>query len=344
MPPKKPAAKKGAKAKAVAPPIEKPVVTKAEYDAASKILQDEAEMKRQRSSLSFFLEQKGQKEEFTNWKNPAKLEFLTMHLADKLKSGNLRGTLKTLRKVEHVSRADDWHEWWNKQQMIDRWGTEKAEAKIKSGKLESRGDELTGEEGEWLSEYKIFFKKVGTESLDRNINEIDIPKDLDSAEAKASALTFLDDTANGLLGSTSSSSRPSEAAEVPIKTEGDEKPTAPKPLPPGSETMEALKENPRKVLRSCGDTITELKTMYENTADNRFLEVLHAEVHKIIPKFSSIYKSLEGIAVKRDKDEVTMLALAAKLDSHYVAYNEVASVYDKMVPKDKKAKKPKVTE
>ena len=54
MAPKK-VAKAKTKTKSTAAPIEKPVVSDSDYAAAKKLLENEEELKRQRSSLSHFL-------------------------------------------------------------------------------------------------------------------------------------------------------------------------------------------------------------------------------------------------------------------------------------------------
>ena len=43
-----------------------------------------------------------------------------------------------------------------------------------------------------------------------------------------------------------------------------------------------------------------------------------------------------------DFDDTALLAIAKKVDDVHKSYNEVSSVYDRMVPKDKKPKKQKV--
>ena len=126
------APKKGTKkAQKSKEPIQKPVVSDSDYQEAKKALEDQEELKRQRANLSYYLQAKGQKNQHDTWDNATKKEFLILHLADKMASNSLKGTLKVRRSVKREDKSKRWYEWWNKKQMLDRWGPEKTEARSK---------------------------------------------------------------------------------------------------------------------------------------------------------------------------------------------------------------------
>ena len=338
MAPKK-VAKAKTKTKSTAAPIEKPVVSDSDYAAAKKLLENEEELKRQRSCLSFFLESRGQKEEYADWSREAKKEFLIIFLADRLASGKLKSTMRTFRTVDSVDTNKRSFEWWNKKQMIDTWGEAKAIARINSGKLKTQPDEVTGEHGEFLTEYQIWFGTGGTESSDRNRSEVGGEEEIDSAEKAATAQGIIDDTARALLCETGSAANSSASNADSEETQIKQEPMAPTP---GSETMKTIKSNARKVLRACGDTITELKFMFEKSKGDVYQEPLLAEIQKLIPKMSTSFKALESVAVKpADYDDASLLAVSKKLDDQYDTYNKLSSVFDRMNPKERSAKKPK---
>ena len=338
MPPKK----KAGKSKTKADPIKKPIVTDSDYAKAQKLLEDETELKRQRSSLSFYLQTHGQKEEFSSWDPKERKKFLITYLADKLASGNLKSTAKTLRTVDSRDTRKRWCEWWNKKQMIDTWGQEKAEARIKSGKLKTQPDSVTGEHGEFLTEYKIWFDTSGTENSDRQRSEVGGDEEINSAEKAKAAHDMIDDMAGGLLGGTCSGDAAASGSggdTTEIKTEIKTEPVAPTP---GLETMKTIRDNVRKVLRSCGDTITELKFMFEKSKGDPYQEPLHDQIHKLIPKMSTSFKALETVAVKpADHDDAALLVIGKKLDEQYETYNKLGTIFDRLNPKERSGKKPK---
>eukprot|EP00959_Pyramimonas_sp_CCMP1952_P221287 4625823-Pyramimonas_sp.AAC.1 len=62
-----------------------------------------------------------------------KQEYLEKFLAHKIKEGTVKTTIETTKKISGVMSANSLFQWMTKKQMIDLWGPEKTEGKLKSG-------------------------------------------------------------------------------------------------------------------------------------------------------------------------------------------------------------------
>eukprot|EP00959_Pyramimonas_sp_CCMP1952_P109945 2299855-Pyramimonas_sp.AAC.1 len=140
----------------------------------------------------------------------------------------------------------------------------------------------------------------------------------------------------------SSSSAGAVSAPVPltgvqIKTEpGAEGPNE------HAKTMAALKSNTKTVLRTCGDTIVDLKLMFSKTAGTKYADQLSQDVGKLLPKFTAHYKNIEKLLVSDEGfPEEHYLAISIKLDFDYKTYNELQEWYVRFFPKPKAESKKK---
>ena len=103
-------------------------------------------------------------------------------------------------------------------------------------------------------------------------------------------------------------------------------------------THSALQKNPKQVLRNIAETVTNLKEMFQNTSGSKYCDAMHAEVSKLIPKTSKIYKTVEAVVVAKDDDigDDKLVAISSKIDATNEEYYEVRSAYNKFFPKAKK--------
>jgi hypothetical protein len=141
--------------------------------------------------VSYYLAQHGAKDAYDCWSSQQKREFLLAQVALKIQEGKIKSDLQTVRQITVSSETDNDWAWMSKQEMINLWGTEKAEAKINSGKLATQADPDTGEWGEWLTEYKIHRKKGTTKETDNTSSSITgTQEDLDKDAAEAALKNF----------------------------------------------------------------------------------------------------------------------------------------------------------
>ena len=101
-------------------------------------------------------------------------------------------------------------------------------------------------------------------------------------------------------------------------------------------TIKLLKTEPKKALRTLGDTITEAKKIHFETKEGRFTTELHAACTAVIPKLSREFKKLENFVINGKEDDIA--AMAVGLMKVYKEFNEMNDFNSKLVTK-KGAKK-----
>ena len=308
-----------------------PVVSAEALKKAQEILADEAEKKRQRSSMAYRLGQTGENVVYDNLGNREKNKFLEEHVARLIEEGKVKVKHTTNQTVALETSGVKEGEWLCKTALIQRYGAEKAQNKIDSGKLRVQPDPDTGLDGEWDKEYYVSkVKKVETET-DRQTLDIKTDEDLTEGGSRIKDVleTFRDVKScvamNGEAASGSaagSTDPPTPLPPVEIKTEESK----------NTKTVEALKKDVRKVFLSCSEAITILKTYFRDTESGRYTQELNSDLKKLIPKFSKIFKKLEQATISKITDPGTLLALATELDQCYSSFNEVEDWYYRLVP------------
>ena len=332
------------KAKKALPKI---AATPASLTKAEKELEDEAELKRQRSCMSFWLQSNDCKVAYDALKNTkdnprAKKAFLVQYLANKIDNGQYKTKQVVSRDLVQVSEKERGFEWMSKKQMIDKWGEEKAEKKILKGNLEWQADPDTKEDGEWDREYKIWHTTGSVKEQDKNSNLLTSAGDCETEESKKQAQAFMTDLAScigqesevGSMGSMGSNEAvpmardakadPVEAPEsdVEIKLEGQKE---------HAKTFEALLKNPKTVALNLQDCLLRLKCCHKDTADGKYTQELHEDLRKQIPKVSAATKKVEMLVTESIQDKVQVLALAIDIDKLYTTCNSLEEWHDKLV-------------
>jgi hypothetical protein len=214
-------------------------------------------MKRARSCMVHFLTKSGQKDQYAKWPTAKKKEFLEKFHADKMATASRQQT--TTRSVTHTTTSRLGYTWMCKKEMVDRYGESKADAKIKSNKLESQPDPDTGGTGELDLEYKVWAQAGGTNEADSHINAIAGTLDIGDNTLKATTES-LDSmaTAMGLRTVT--------ALEPVVDSKKEETQQEPKE-DPHAKTCEALAKDVKRILRNVSEAIITLKKQYKETKD-----------------------------------------------------------------------------
>lgn len=328
-------------------PLVPPLVSDADLAKARKALEDKDHKKKFRSNMSYWLECRGLKSTYESSSMAERKEFLLRWAADRISMG--KTTVDTDRIVATESTAGAAFEWMGKETMYTKLGANKAQAKIDSKILQERPDRDTGLMGEWSTEYKVYTDNGAKNEKDtlnisyQNTKEVE-GKELEVAKANIEA------AAANMAGNSSGVNvkrEQSDSGGQPPKPAGS--PTDPEGSPADddatdSKILKGLKTDPRKVLRGCGDTITTLKQMFEQTQTEKYTQAIHDDVAKLLPKFANVYKKVEMIVVSGSKaspdtiDYAAVLAVATKVTSLYESYETLHSWYTKMVAPSKRAK------
>jgi hypothetical protein len=329
--------KKGAK-------VDTPTVSDAELKAAREALKSRDEARRANSNMMYYLKLSGSKGNYDLMSASEKRDFFLKWFAKKLSEGTTKSSSSQQALI--LSETGNEHEWMGKERMISALGEQKTLAKIASNVLESRPDPDTGKNGEFDIEYKVIFgrgKKVESELISHTLRT-------ESEVQEGDSKTAMEDIA---AASTAAGNACSLAVDIKVESAskvGGVAGSSPRETSDEAthqKTFDALQKNPRQVLRTCGDTIINIKQMFEATQGGKYTEVLNTDLGKILPKFKSHFTSIEILvtkAPKADNDddaEAVLFAIAKKLDNDYAKYNDFTEWYGKLFAgkQPKKAKR-----
>lgn len=331
----------GKKAAAPRQTIDAPVVSDAEVQAAKAALKDADEKRRQNSNMHYYLACSGKKNAYEALTTAEKKEFFLKWFAKKVSEGKASSTHHE--KVAIVNeKGEDWA-WWGKETMIRELGEQKALSKIASGSLQHRPDPDTGKDGEFDREYKVYVGKGKSLERGENSHEMRTEADVEKTsrdealeDIRAAAAYIANDQPATMTVNVKQERPDGEATSAKMtKIAGD--------IAEHTKTVEALRKNPRQVLRTCGDTITTVKTMWESTQGGKYTEALNADLGRLLPKFKAHYTTIERFVTKSvpvPDDDAVLYAIAKKIDKDYEVYNEYSEWYNKLVA-GKAAKKSK---
>ena len=331
---KKKTSKRGA---AEAPtPIAMPNVSAKDVEEAQKLLKDEADKRRANSNMMYWLQTNGKRNNYDALLPKDRKQFALMWYAWSLKDGDTTKLTKRASGTEKIEK--DIGKWMCKNQIIDKYGKDKGESKIKVLDAEPtrhRPDRDTGEDGEWHREYKIFEDGEEEANFDRCAHELNNTKEIQGVEAMQEAE---EDMASFKLlqggDDPNASAAGSSGPEKKIKVEGE--------LPNEDlKTFNKLKTNPKAVLRTIQDNIMELKRMFERAKQPeraKYTEILRADITKLLPKLKSDHNAVEKLHLTQDETipDPELLATARKLDKNFEIITEIIMWYKRLCPDDKK--------
>lgn len=334
-----PKAKKAGK-KSAPPPLEMPVVSAEDLAEAKTILQAEKEMKRQRSNMSYWLEAQGLKNQYNNKSTAAKQEFLQSWFADKLasKRTELSSTCSQSHATTTITNND--FTWMSKQELINTFGAEKAQAKIDSNVLAHRPDKDTGDDGEWRREFRICRDTGGDHEMHTHESKLAATEDAQDDDHRGQVKDMLD-SALVCMGGGSATAAGVATANVKLEPESEATSSSSCNLPanPHAEFLAKLKADAKKEMRAMADRILSLKEIFEATKNEKYLQSISEDTQKLIPKASKCYKAIEKIHLEGEKDEAIVLALAMQLSDVVKFFDEINDWRQRLNPKKSNKKK-----
>ena len=323
--------------------LEVPLVKPEDIAKAKKAMENQEIKKRMNSNMHYFLKGEGTSDIFYNLSATEKKDFFLKYMAKKLQEGEVEETAS--RKLITSTERMRGYAWMGKAAMISEFGDHKANAKIASGRLATRADPDTGLTGEWDIEYKVFSDEGKKYERDDNTRELASKSKIAEGEAQAAKKDF-EDTAQYFAGNVPTSSvKLEEGAEAENPQAGQEEEDA---ADPHAKTAKSLATNAKQVLRGVGDTLVNLKVMFEQSANAKYSDELHNDIAKLIPKFKTIYNTVQALATKASKDSgpaeadddkpATIYVVAKNLDVLYDAYNDVSRFHNRLNPPKKKSR------
>ncbi|CAK0858470.1 unnamed protein product [Prorocentrum cordatum] len=299
---------------------------------AKELLADAEQRKRAQSSMVHFLQAHNKKEQYDHSPDDVKKEFMSAWFAQHLAEKRTKATMKQSQKVQHSIQSHHQFTWMSKQTMINHFGEQKTNDKISSGKLEVRADPDSGPMDEWNAEYKIWNDSGGRSDRKDEDKEIQGDTELTDDELKKAAVDLFNENAQffaavGLPSSGSGSSAVFRGA--PIKKE------------PVTETSAAAGGDPRKLLRHLGDIVVELKAMFQATEQEKYAGGLNSDIGRLLPKVSSMYKTMERAALAKEPISCEeLVAISTKMDTLFTEFNHLSEWHAKFSnPNPKRSRK-----
>ena len=321
-----------------------PVVSASDIAKAKEALQDAKAKKRKNSNMMYWLQKTGNKEAFDASSLDARREFFVGWFADKMSKGET--TSSGSKDIGTVRTSGQEYTWVSKYGLEKTLGQEKAQARIASGKMQTRADPVTGSIDEWSLEYKLL-KDVGS-SMEREAHNLRL-ETAAVIKSEAEKAEVMEDWFAARLqesGETVSSSPgvyiKKELPEEESKND-KQKTEAQKKL---NKTIETLTTDPRKILKVVGETVITLKCMFQSTLAIRYTEQLNEDIGKLLPRFKTDFKGVETLATKSSHDleqfasagdgGAVIRAMAVKLEGNFEKYNELCDWHSKFVPNNSK--------
>ena len=327
--------------------ISPPVVSAADIAKAKEALQDDKARKRENANMLFWLKKTGNKAAYDASPMHARKTFLLGWFADKMSKGDTKSSASKDIGTSKTSGKE--YGWFSKHQLVQTLGKEKAEARIASGKMETRPDALTSLSDEWSLEYKCY-SDVGSEmEHESHRHQLETEVVAKSEAAKAEHLEDWDAARlreHGDMGSSSSSMYIKQEPSEDATKEEKQKAETQKKL---TKTIETLSSDPRKILKVVGETLISLKVMYQSTLEGKYTRSLNEDIAKVLPKFKTDFKAVESLAMKSPQDlekfvggvdgEAWIHAVAVRLELNFEQYNELCDWHSKFAANNSKKQK-----
>ena len=337
------ASKAKAKDKVTAEPIAMPNVTAKEVADAEKVLKDETEKRRANSNMMYWLQLQDKRAEYDNLSPKLRKEFALSWYAWSLREGDTTKVSK--RALGAEKREKDVGKWMSKQELINKYGETKAKKKIAALDLKParhRPDRDTQDDGEWDREYRVFEDETEENNFDivnkelRNSKECNGEAERAEAEEDMNSFKLLNEG-----GANTAAASSGEPPEKRVKVEGE--------LPDEDlKTFQKLKTNPKAVLRTVQENVTEMKRMFEISSQPskaKYTETIRTDITKLLPKLKADYTAVEKLHLSQSKSDDAaipdpeVLATARKLDKNFLQISEITTWFRRMCPKDNKAEK-----
>ena len=170
------------------------IVSDAELKKAHEML---AVAKKLYMSMYHYLESRGMAKAYEKASSDSKKKFMQSFAAHHLKKKNVEARMTTTKAFEKIDEAGTRYEYLTKKEMVERWGVNKAEARMKV--LNHQPDQITGHDDEDSPEYIVATLRIYEASLGVNGMMFDAGEQLPDAAAAASAAVEIIDDMQGCI-------------------------------------------------------------------------------------------------------------------------------------------------
>jgi len=296
--------------------LETPVVSADEEAEAKKYLEDTDNRKKAHSSMTWYLKSVQAKPEYDGWSIGAKREYFVAFTAEHLKTKGAK-VQKCFRSVETAKQKEKQYVWMSFEQLKMSKGEKKAKLLTQSGKLPHRPCPITGDDSTFGREWRIPTDMETEVESDRSGMQIKSEVELNwSEETVKEAIETMDSCSANIAVSSEVAANLAQVKKELDVGGGSCEPTGPEQA--AHKTMEALKADPRKVGRTVGDALSDLKVWFAITKERKYCEELHEDVKLELAKFAAMFKALEDIEIEmktdRKPDDGSVVALAKDID------------------------------
>lgn len=284
--------------------------------------------------MMYFLQTQGGEKSYAKKTTAEKRDFFESYYTELcIKKGTI--SKQVVRKAcSEVATESLKYDWLSKKEMEDKWGVARAAARIAALPADmTRPDPITGLNDEDNKEWKIY-RNVGSKaSVAVDSVEATVEADLDADGATEAASNILDMQNCLSLGSSASSgSSPGVAPAAPalakkIKLEPREDP--PKVF---TKTIESLQQKPQVIVQAMNAKILQMKKMHQETLEMKFASELNTAIGEALKVAAALYKKVEAVHTKGEKDLAVLTALGGKLDSFYKDVQEIEETERRMKP------------
>ena len=273
--------------------------------------------------------------------------------------GNLGEKRQTSQKsITSLKETDHSYKWMCWEQLKVHFGEVKAQAKVDSGKLESRPDPDTGKDDKDNKEWKVYFDTGGNKELDEDRRNLMVDEEVGEGKEAQELMASFRESQGRMAGNVSLNQVKTEPEDTPQK-EGNADKEGPgcgcgnvdleedEDLEEDDKTFIDLQQAPRNVLRNVMELLTNLKEMYGVTGRTKYLDGMQADIGKLIPRFAKLFRQVEASVINKDTPEdvdpkvklAALKALATKVDADLAEFEELKEAYEKWFPASKKQRK-----
>jgi hypothetical protein len=178
--------------------LEMPIVSEKDLKDARLQLASESEVKKQRSNMSYYLQQQGHTDAYKAPSTQVKRQYLDAWFAQRLGEQNVKKALQDERLLVATTRKVRKYSFMAKAALIREFGEEKATHKM--AVLGHRPDPDTQKDGEWDREFKVFFDEGGDIEEDTNQKRFQQIQTLENPEQIKEAMSSFVSAAENMGG------------------------------------------------------------------------------------------------------------------------------------------------
>ena len=257
------------------------------------------------ANMSYWLRSTKQSDDAKGVRGAMRLEWFAQYIIMKTREKNAKTTSSNTIKHSSTSSKDTEFRWMGKFQLQQTVGEVKATAWINSKELKSQPDPVTGEDSEWMTEYRVVF--VGGKLCETATRELAMRVEND--ETKPEDITNVVNTIKDLASDPAEVNETTATDTVKVKQE------------PGTDLI----KEPSKDLSKVQNQLIELKTMRSQAVGMKYADALTKDMDTLIVQLKKAEKSLEAMVVnaKVQPDEKATMKLIVAMQKNDKDYEDM---------------------